>query len=147
MGLIYVLELRARRCQLMKGIEFLRYLRREIRWTSTTIPQLIRNCPVDFPLASAMDCSEPFDLTSAYREALDQCGKELFFRAEEREAMDRLFLSLGQGDLTSQEECLKACEETFLRCVEGTGVLLSRNGKSAVVLGASFGAVLVLLLL
>lgn len=99
------------------------------------------------PLLQAMECQEPFDLAEAYRRAKSTTQSEMLFGYEEWNAADELFRSMGIGDVAEQEHRLNLCETAFLRAEESARDALGKNGKPAVVLGCSVGAVLVLMLL
>ena len=147
MGLIYILELLARRRQVEEMIRFLRYARRENRFQSRPIVDLLNCFESDLPLLSCMETEEPFDLVRSYELAKKSSLREMFFDSAEWRATDELFHVLGSGDGISQEESLRICEEAFCHA---SGVLrekVAHNGKPALVLGVSTGIVLVLLLI
>ena len=133
--------------RLEQMLDVIRYLRREIRCSSIPLPRLLASCDTALPLLSAMNCEEPFDLVSSYLAAKEVCRGEMLFCEDAWRATDRLFLSLGRGDLTAQEECFSVCETVFQTELEGMREKIVRNGKPALVLGCSVGAVFVLMFL
>ena len=145
-GLMYVVELLARRRQVEEVIRFVRYLRREIRCSGRPLVDLLDSYESDLPILVHMDCAEPFDLLSCYKKAKKESFKEMFFDPSDWRALDTLFETLGNGDSLAQEESLKICEESFGHSSVALREKVVRNGKPALVLGASAGAVLVLLL-
>ncbi len=145
--MIYVFELIARRRQIGQMLELIRFLRREIRCSGMAIPNLLGSYPSDLPILSEMDCSEPFDLVSSYDNAKKNSRGEMLLKEEEWSATDELFYSLGLGDVEEQQTRLTVCEKTFLQVEKEAKEAIKRNGKPAVVLGCSVGAVLVMMLL
>ena len=148
-GVIYALDLFARRRQIEQVLHLIRYLRREIRCFGAPLNQILSSprCPSDLPFLHRMDFSEPFDLSAAYENAKRSCKGEMLFSDKEWDAADRLFLSLGQGDLSEQENQLSLAESAFSEAERDARESLGKNGKPAIVLGCSLGAVLVLMLL
>ncbi len=146
---IYVLELTARRRQISQMLRLIRYLRREIRCCAAPLHHILssENCPKGLPLLRVFSFEDPFDLTENYRKSKDLCEKEMFFSPEEWTAADDLFFDLGQGDGEEQERLLLQAETIFSQAEITVKESLSKNGKSALVLGCCAGAVLVLLLL
>lgn len=144
-----VLELISRRRQLLSMLELIRYLRREIRLSGLPLNRLFSSssCPKDLPLLEAMNCDEPFDLLENYRKGKALSAESSFFSPSDWEACDVLFSALGQGDLEEQERRLAAAEEYFSDAAEGVRRDISGKGRSALVLGCSVGAVLVLILM
>lgn len=146
-GVIYVLDLMARRRQMVQMLEWIRFLRREIRCESASMSSLLRKKVNTLPLLQALECREPFDLAEAYERAKIVSQGEMLFGHEEWNATDELFRSMGIGDVTEQENRLSLCEGVFLRSEESAREALGKNGKPALVLGCSVGAVLVLMLI
>ena len=146
---MYVLELSARRRQIEQTLRLIRYLRREIRCSASPLHRIFSSefCPRDFILIRRFCWEEPFDLTENYRNSKENSKGEMFFSAEEWRAMDDLFLNLGQGDSDEQERVLSRAETVFLQAEATVRQTLSKNGKSALVLGCCAGATLILLLL
>jgi hypothetical protein len=128
-------------------IRFLRYLRREIRCQSRPIVDLLNSFQTDLPVLCKMELREPFDLLCSYRDAKIRTAGEMFFSSADWQAADELFCVLGHGDLEAQDESLRICEEAFCRSVGCLREKVARNGKPAMVLGVSVGAVLILLLI
>lgn len=143
------LELISRRRQLLSMLELIRYLRREIRFSGLPLNRLLSapSCPKDLPPVQGMCFDEPFDLAENYRRGKLACGESSFFSAADWEACDDLFFALGQGDLEEQERRLETAEGYFSDTAEGVRRDISGKGRSALVLGCSVGAVLVLILL
>lgn len=144
-----VLELISRRRQLLSMVELIRYLRREIRLSGLPLNRLFSSpaCPGNLPLVQAISCNEPFDLAENYRKARISSEESSFFSSSDWEACDALFFALGQGDLEEQERRLDMAERYFSDAAEGVRRDISGKGRSALVLGCSVGAVLVLILL
>ena len=147
LGLIYVLELLARRRQIEEMVRFLRYLRREIRCHACPIGDLLNGFCTDLPILTKMELEEPFDLVGSYERAKSAASREMFFDPSDWQAADELFHTLGSGDVEAQEENLRICEELFCRSAGTLREKIARNGKPALVLGLSTGFVLVLLLI
>lgn len=148
-GAVYVLDLSVRRRQISQMLDLIRFLRREIRCSGAPLHYLLSStaCPSDLPLVRDMDASEPFDLTVAYEKAKNVSKSEMFFTEKEWGIADELFYSLGQGDGEAQETLLSGSELAFLEAEREVRSVIGKNGKPAVVLGCSAGAVLVLMLL
>lgn len=146
---MYVLDLWIRRRQVHQMVELIRYLRREIRCTAAPLHQILQSpsCPKELPLLQEMDLSEPFDLSEAYRKAKLQSESSMFFSSVEWAPAEELFLSLGQGDGLEQETLLQIGEAAFTEAERNVSTVIGKNGKPALVLGCSAGAVLVLMLL
>lgn len=148
-GGIYVLDLSARRRQIQQMQILIRHLRREIRCSYAPLCQVFSSeqCPKDLPLLREMDLSQPFDLITSYEKSKRTCKVEMFFTEEEWSASDQLFHSLGQGDLSEQETRLSLAESAFCEAEKNARNTMEKNGKPAIVLGCSLGAVLVLMLI
>ncbi len=148
-GIVYFLDLSARRRQIGQMLELIRYLQREIRCSYAPLHQIFSSdaCPPQFPLLRDLDLSEPFDLAASYEKSKRSCKGEMFFSDDEWTAADQLFHSLGQGDGTEQEHRLSLAESVFSEAERSVKDSMGKNGKSAIVLGCSAGAVLVLMLL
>lgn len=148
-GAVYVLDLSVRRRQIGQMLELIRFLRREIRCSGTPLHHLLSSdsCPGELPLVREFNISEPFDLTESYEKAKCSCKSEMFFTEKEWATADELFYSLGQGDVTEQESRLSVSETAFLEAEREVRSIIGKNGKPAVILGCSAGAVLVLMLL
>ena len=146
-GVIYVLDLMTRRRQIEEMLAWIRFLRREIRCKSAPMAALLSDKINSLPLFRDLKCEEPFDLAEAYERAKAVSHGEMLFGHEEWKAADELFCSLGIGDVTEQEHRLDLCEGVFSRSEEAAREALGKNGKSALVLGCSVGAVLVLMLM
>ena len=144
-----MLELYARKKQVGEILRLIRHLRREIRYSGAPLHHILASpsCPKNLPIFRWFQYEEPFDLTENYCKAKDFCRGEIFLSSEEKEALDDLFFDLGQGDQNEQERLLSLSETVFVQSEEQIKELLSKNGKSALVLGGAAGAVLVLLLL
>lgn len=146
-GIVYVLDLQARRRQIAQMLELIRFFRREIRCSFVPIPELLSRNTVDLPLLRTIDHKTPFDLVASYQKAKTHSRSEMFFTEQDWNAVDALFSSLGQGDEAEQTEYLNACEAYFLQAEAESRELLYKKGRPALVLGGSAGAVLVLILL
>lgn len=144
---MYLFELRARRTRLEQLLGLTRYLRREIRCEAVPLPILLTGFQENLPLLRLMDCNEPFDLVASYEEAKSLCRDVMLLDEDSWRALDALFFSLGRGDGAAQEEALSACEAYLRGAVEAAKEKILRNGKPALVLGCSFGAILVLIFL
>lgn len=144
-----MIELCARRKQLVQMQCFLRSLRREVRCSAAPLNVVLKNLAetLELPLLDSFDFSYPFDLSVRYPEAKKRAFDEMFFRKKDWEWADRLFHSLGEGDLAEQDRHLSFCEEGLCSLIGDASATVGRNGKLALVLGGSFGAMLVLLLL
>lgn len=129
--------------------DLIQFLHREIRLSHAPLNILLkeRQTPDSLPILREMDFSDPFDILLSYEKAKRSCKGEMFFTEEEWRAADRLFSSLGQGDVSEQEACLSFAQSAFSQSEERVRDSIGKNGKSAVVLGCSLGAVLVLMLL
>lgn len=147
--MVYALDLSARRRQILEMQNLIRYLRREIRCSFAPLPQILAEyqSSTDLPLVRDMELSEPFDLTASYEKSKRSCHGEMFFTDGEWSVSDHLFHSLGQGDLAEQENCLLLAESSFCQAEKDAKTAMEKNGKPAMVLGCSLGAVLVLMLL
>lgn len=139
------MDLKARRMQFAQTLELIRCLRREIRCDSLPLPQVLRSCKNSLPLLEVMNCAEPFDLISSYEEAKLNCMEQTLLDREAWQALDSLFYALGRGDVLAQEERLEVCESYFFHAEEEARGRIMRNGKPAIVLGSSVGAILVLM--
>ena len=99
------------------------------------------------PLIRQMDCGEPFDLLRSYENAKARGREGMLFSEGDWQECDRLFADLGKGDREAQVELLSLCEEKFGTRLQELRETCRRNGKPALVLGGSAGAVLVLMLM
>ncbi len=133
----------------MQMRELIQFLHREIRLSHAPLNALLKETQTlnSLPILREMDFSAPFDILQSYENAKRSCKGEMFFTEEEWRATDRLFFSLGQGDVSEQEGCLSLAQSAFSESEERVRDSIGKNGKSAVVLGCSLGAVLVLMLL
>ena len=147
-GAVYALELYSKRRQIDGFLSLIRYLRREIRCSGAPLHRVLSDgdCSALFPLVREMDCTEPFDLREQYRKAKASSSGEIFFSESEWNACDELFDSLGRGDLEEQEHRLLLAEEFFTAARSSAQEAFGKKGKSALVLGCSAGAVLVMML-
>ena len=136
-----------RRKELTQMADLVRRLRREIRFSALPLNRILFDCREDHPLILAMDCSEPFDLDQSYRLASDAVRKESFLNRGDWAILDRLFRSLGRGDLSEQEACLALCEEELSRRESEARDSFGKRAKPALVLSSSAGAILWLLTL
>ena len=129
--------------------DLIQFLSREIRLSHTPLNVLLKEKqgPSSLPVLREMDFTDPFDLMQSYEKAKQICKGEMFFTEDEWRASDRLFSSLGQGDVSEQENCLTFALSAFSESETQVRDSIGKNGKSAVVLGCSLGAVLVLMLL
>lgn len=125
--------------------DLIRRLRREIRFSILPLNRILSDCREEHPLIRAMDCAEPFDLDQAYRLASDAVRKESFLNRGDWMILDRLFRSLGRGDLSEQEASLALCEEELSRRESEARDSFGKKAKPALVLSCSAGAVLWLL--
>ena len=148
-GVVYALDLSARRRQILEMQDLIRHLRREIRCSFAPLPRILSDhkSTSNLPLLREMELSEPFDLTVSYEKSKRSCHGEMFFTDAEWKVSDHLFYSLGQGDLAEQENCLLLAESSFCESEKNAKTAMEKNGKPAMVLGCSLGAVLVLMLL
>ena len=148
-GVIYLLDLIARRSQILQMRDLIQFLHREIRLSHAPLNLLLKEEQAinGIPILREMDFSDPFDLHQSYEKAKRSCKGEMFFTDEEWRAADRLFLSIGQGDVSEQESCLSFAQSAFSQSEERVRDAIGKQGKSAIVLGCSMGAVLVLMLL
>ncbi len=148
-GGVYVLDLSARRRQIRQMQDLIRYLRREIRCSGAPLHRILSSeqCPSDLPILREMELAEPFDLIASYENSKRSCNAEMFFTEEEWSASDHLFYALGQGDFVEQESRLSLAESAFSEAEKNAQKTMERNGKPAIVLGCSLGAVFVLMLI
>ncbi len=148
-GGIYVLDLSARHRQIRQMQDLIRYLRREIRCSCAPLHRILsaEQCPSDLPLLREMELEEPFDLIASYERSKRSCNAEMFFTEEEWSAANHLFYALGQGDLSEQENRLMLAESAFCEAEKKARNTMEKNGRPAIVLGCSLGAVLVLMLI
>lgn len=147
--MIYALDLSARRRQILEMQDLIRCLRREIRCSYAPLPRILsdQKSASNLPLLREMELSDPFDLTASYEKSKRFCRGEMFFTEAEWKVSDQLFHSLGQGDVTEQENCLLLADSAFCEAEKNAKTAMEKNGKPAMVLGCSLGAVLVLMLL
>ena len=148
-GASYLLELFSRQKQIGQMLQFIRYLRREIRCCGAPLSSLIfsDDCPKELPFLRCFENNCPFDLTSAYAKAKADSSNEMFFSSKEWQMADQLFSSLGRGDETEQQRIISLAEESFSLGEGEIKEMIGKKGKSALVLGCCAGAVTVLLLL